>query len=147
MNNIIIFITIFLVIFAIIIFYRKNKVKEHYQTDLFNTIKQGKDNNSWDQLSTVPRHPNCYELKPGQCLKYPNCGLCTDGDHLGSVECVPGDEHGPLFKTGCNRWIYRNFYDRQNFNESTIRSTPSFDRFEKIYDVMYPSPVSRSALF
>lgn len=146
MNNILIVIVAIIIIVLIILCYRRTTIKEHYQTDLFDTIKKSKDNNSWDQLSNVPRHPDCYKLSNNQCLNYANCGLCKGGDHPNSLECVPGDEHGPLFKTGCGRWIYTNFYDGQNFGTRKVRSTPSFDRFESFYEIMYPSPVSRSAL-
>ena len=142
---IIILIVFFLPVCIYFIYTKSNnvKTKENYSNELFDTIKEGKDNYSWNQLRVGPRSTDCYKLKGNNCLKYSNCGLCVKD---GNLQCIPGDEQGPLFKEDCQGWIYTNYYDNSIFNEKVTSITPPWSMFYPEYEGRYPSPISRSAL-
>lgn len=101
------------------------------------------ENFMWDPLWAGNDATDCYGLSSGDCLKYSNCGLCLKNK---KSKCVPGDQQGPYFKTGCKKWAYGNYYDKQLFDEADINVTPSFDHRYPDYEIWYPSPISRSAL-
>lgn len=102
--------------------------------------------NIWNINNKGPMAPDCYNLSPDSCLNYSNCGLCINTTHKLS-KCVPGDEQGALFESGCDKWKYTNFYDRDYMGKCYKSTTPSFDKFyPSDYELSYVSPVSRSAL-
>lgn len=97
----------------------------------------------WDPLWKGKRALDCYNLNKRDCMKYSNCGLCLKD---GKSKCVPGDEQGPLFEENCEHWVHTNYYDRHIFDEKVTRISRPFDYHYPEYEVMYPSPTSRSAL-
>ena len=97
----------------------------------------------WDPLWVGKKSNDCYSLNNRDCMKYSNCGLC---DQFGRLECVPGDEQGPLFKDNCSQWIHTNYYDRHIFGEKVVTATPSWSQFYPEYELRYPSPTSRATL-
>lgn len=113
---------------------------EHYQTDLFDHLAQGKENNSWNQLRQGRNAVDCYKLTGRQCMKYSNCGLCTDNDKV--VQCIPGDEQGPLFKENCDLWHYTNYYDRYQFESKVPNTSYPWSKFYPDYETRWPSPVA-----
>ena len=115
--------------------YTKSKV-EHYSNDLFDAIKKGEENYSWNQLRVGERSTDCYKLEGKDCLKYSNCGLCAKD---GKLQCIPGDEQGPLFKEDCQGWIYTNYYDNRIFGEKVTSITQPWNTFYSDYESRYPS--------
>lgn len=88
---------------------------------------------------------DCYSLNSNQCLKTPNCGLCHNEDN-NKIECVPGDDDGPLFKANCKKWIYANYFDRYIYGNKEIYVV---DPWSKIYDEQkpgLPTPWARSTV-
>ena len=83
---------IFIILYLIQI--EEKSLKEHFQ---------------WDPLWVGKTSSNCYEESNKDCLKYSNCGLCSNGSQK---QCIPGDVDGAFFKEGCQRWEYANYYDR-----------------------------------
>lgn len=121
---------------------RVNRVNKTTETFAHKT-QQYSDNSLWDPVWTGKTANDCYALNKGTCTKYSNCGLCLKN---GDFTCVPGDEQGPLFKDGCVRWMYTNYYDRYPFNKKTTTIVPDWSYFYSDYEIKFPSPVSRSAL-
>jgi|688.fasta_scaffold191440_2 hypothetical protein len=123
---------IFIILCSIFLFFNNNAIKtnntEHFQ---------------WDPLWVGKTSLDCYNEKPKDCLSYSNCGLCWKN---GIKKCIPGDTQGPFFKERCHAWEHTNYYDRHIFGEKVTTVKPSWDQFNPGYEVMYPSPVSRSAL-
>ena len=111
---------------------------------------QNNQNNQKNQ-STSHWHPawvgksnnDCYSLNKKNCLKYSNCGLCLG---KGKAQCVPGDVQGPLFKGGCNKWVYTNYYDGYTFGNKTTTVTRDWNWFYPDYEARLPGPVTRSTL-
>jgi len=112
---------------------------------IFLLVKEGKTEHfqQWDPLWIGKSSNDCYTEKPKDCLAYANCGLCYKD---GKKKCLPGDTQGPFFAEGCRAWEHTNYYDRHIFGEKVTTITPSFDKFLPGYEIMYPSPVARSAL-
>jgi hypothetical protein len=109
---------------------------EHYSNELFDSIKQGKGNYSWNQLRVGKRAVDCYRQEGKKCLDYENCGLCIKD---GNATCMPGDEQGPLFKEGCQGWWYSNYYDNSIFGEKVTTITPPYSMFYSDYESRMPS--------
>ena len=122
---------IVMIVIIITLFYAMNTKKENFE-NLLDTGTQTND---------------CYEKSLNECPNYTNCGIATVG---GKKKCIPGDVEGPLFETGTqfDQWTYKDQYSKYIFNESDdLRQYNTWSTFYPIYDVFYPSPVSRSALF
>jgi hypothetical protein len=118
---------------------------EPFSNELFDKIDAGQHNDSWNQSQFGQNFVDCYNLPPNKCLNYSNCGLCIKNGH--PPKCIPGDEQGPLFKEGCDKWAYGDYYDRNNFAEKVVRVVDPWDKFYPTdYEASYPSPISRSAL-
>ncbi len=93
----------------------------------------------WDPLWIGKTSINCYGENNKDCLKYSNCGLCSNGN---KTQCVPGDVDGAFFMEGCQKWKYTNYYDRNIFNDNVTTNAQSWDAFLPGYEIMYPSPSS-----
>ncbi len=98
---------------------------------------------AWDPLAVGQTSNDCYNLSKRDCMKYSNCGLCMKD---GKMECIPGDEHGALFKEDCEKWIYTNYYDRHIFGEKVVTVSDPWNAFYPEYEARYPSPTSRATL-
>jgi hypothetical protein len=122
---------------------KPESVLENYSNELFNTIKEGKENNAWEQLGVGKKAIDCYKLDPNQCLQYANCGLCIKGKER---TCVPGDEQGAFFKDDCQAWEYANRYDGYIFGEVRTSVTAPWNTFYPDYEARLPSPISGAAL-
>jgi len=133
----------FLIISIIVIYFNVRKVRESYNNEIFNKVKMGKHNNSWDQLETGRTATDCYTLDKRNCLKYSNCGICMKD---GIKQCIPGDNYGPYFTENCNLWEYNNYYNRYIFGDRINRVIPPWNRLYSDYEVKYPSPQSRASL-
>jgi hypothetical protein len=62
------------------------------------------------------------------------------------MECVPGDEDGPLYKGNCKKWIYANYFDRYIYGDKIISVV---DPWSKIYSEQkpgLPTPWARSTI-
>ncbi len=108
-----------------------------------NTTKEKFEN----LLDTGTQTNDCYSKSLKECPEYSNCGIATVD---GIKKCIPGDIEGPSFETGTkfDQWTYKNQYDKVIFNESDdLREYDTWSTFYPVYEVFYPSPVSRSALF
>lgn len=125
---------IIIIIILILILIYKNKFQK--QKENFNLLDTGIKNN------------NCYALSLSDCTKYSNCGIAEIGDRK---SCIPGDIEGPFFNvnTDFKQWSYKNRYDGHIFDE--VDDTRDYDIWSTFYpgeyEIFYPSPVSRSALF
>ena len=91
---------------------------------------------------------DCYTEKPGNCLKYSNCGICLnncdkDGNFKKS-KCMPGDINGPLFTETCNKWKYSN-YDTM-YDETVTDVTDPWSKRYTTYESVWPSPVAVQTL-
>ncbi len=130
---------------AIIIFYcvYNSLTMEGFTGDP-HVLGQSTHGFQWDPLWVGRTANDCYNLHPDQCMQYSNCGLCQKG---ANIECVPGDEQGPLFKETCEGWGHTNYYDRGIFGETVTTVTPPWSKIYPDYEAWYPSPVARSSLF
>lgn len=131
MNNTILLIV---VVFIILLIISDKNITEDFSTaQRFSTPATNFANHSvWDNLFEGPVVNDCYDLKPGDCLKSSNCGLCGgDGDgDCTSRKCVPGDADGPLFTGSCDKWTYNDHYGRKIFNETeVVKSRPWSHRY------------------
>jgi hypothetical protein len=117
------------VVICLIFFLAKENNKEHFQ---------------WDPLWVGNQSLDCYGETPRDCMKYSNCGLCYQ---YGKKTCLPGDNQGPYFKEGCDAWKYTDYYDRHIFGEKVTTTSRDWSYRAPDYEIVYPSPVSRSALF
>ena len=141
-NFYLIYFIIFVVAIIVIVHHYNNKI-EGYSNELFLHIKEGKENNYWDQLREGRSSYDCYNHPNDKCMEYSNCGLCMKD---GQINCIPGDVQGPFFKEDCQGWMYTNVYDRHIFKEKVATITPPWNRFYPDYETKYPSPQSRSTL-
>lgn len=121
MKNIVLIISILLVILIFIMYINKNKIEkyESIATDKYNPIS------SWDLTDNMRHIGDCYNYSGLNCLKYSNCGL-ADG------KCIPGDYQGPYYKTGTQRWIYR---DKET---NKVKKVRPFDHISNTPDYPYP---------
>lgn len=101
------------------------------------------ENVFWDPSWIGKVSNDCYELSKRDCMKYANCGLCRKD---GKYQCIPGDNQGPLFKEGCDKWIHTNYRDRYIFKEKIVTESPPHDYRYLDYEAHYPSPQSRATL-
>lgn len=133
---------VIIIIIIVISYYSKKQRKENYvpRSDTLDT-----NNYLYQEQQLVGKvSDNCYELNEQQCLNCSNCGLCEKGNVR---TCIPGDSDGPYFKTGCEKWIYRDFYDGNGFDETQTRKVDSFDKFYfPDYEIRYPMPSSIAGL-
>ena len=61
---------------------------------------------SVENFNSIGLHPSCDKYKTiDDCLNHDNCGMCMNNN---KVKCVTGDNNGPLYTGGCDRWIYFN---------------------------------------
>jgi hypothetical protein len=90
------------------------------------TTSDHSGNNIWVNRSLGATHKDCYSLSKDKCMGYSNCGLCQNKES-GNWKCLPGDEQGPFFKEGCNKWGYGDCYDGRIFNEKRISVTRPHD--------------------
>ena len=121
---------IIIVALLLILFYKMSNPPEH-----FNLLETGTQTN------------DCHSKTLGSCLNYANCGIATVG---GEKMCTFGDEEGPYYDmpTNFDQWTYKNHYDKHIFNETDgAENNNIWSTFYPIYDIFYPSPTSRSALF
>lgn len=140
-----IIIGIIALIIIIILFLSYKTKKEAYSPDDSNT-----DNYLYQEQRLLGPYSgkynkeNCYNMNLQQCLDCANCGICvTDG----VKKCVPGDYQGPYFKTGCDKWIYTDYYDGYIFDEKKTVVVDPFDKIYPDYEVgKYPAPVSIAGL-
>lgn len=145
------FVRFLIIVVALVLLF---KYMSMLDTESFDVIDHAPDFSAgsyWDPLwmgksLATPLHGktslDCYSESKRDCVTYSNCGLCHSH---GKTECVPGDEQGPLFKEGCNKWQYMNYYDRHIFGDKVERTTRDWSyRYPDF--LFYPSPVSRSAL-
>jgi hypothetical protein len=100
-------------------------------------------NFAWDPRWLGDTNKDCYKLNEKDCLKYSNCGLCLSD---GKAQCIPGDDVGPLFKEGCERWVHANYKDRSLFGERTVSIVPPHDYRYHDYEALPVSPQSRATL-
>jgi hypothetical protein len=84
-------------------------------------------------------------LPLNKCLNYSNCGVCLSKGN--SPTCIPGDEEGPFYKEGCDKWMYTDMYDRYNTNTKVTRLVDPWDKFYPTdYEASYPSPMIKAFL-
>ena len=127
------YLIIIIVILILILIYKKKSLS---QTENFNLLDTGIENN------------NCYAKSLDECVEYSNCGIATID---GKQQCIPGDIEGPSFElnTKFNQWSYKNKYDGHIFN--AVDDTRDYDIYATFYpseyEIFYPSPTCRSALF
>lgn len=124
-------ISIILIILVILLFwiYSKNK-QEHFDAEL------NAEHHLWDPAWVGKKALDCYSLDKRDCMKYSNCGLCLKD---GKMECIPGDEQGPLFKEGCRGWMHTNYYDRNIFGERVTTISPPWSHQYADYEAWFPS--------
>jgi hypothetical protein len=126
----------------LILYYLYNTSNEHYQS-----IPQYANNQIWNprwisnfdvydgiSIQDSKITSDCYSLDKNQCLRTSNCGLCHN-NYNNKMECVPGDEDGPLFKDNCEKWIYTNNYDRFIYGNKIIDIV---DPTTKLCNEQYP---------
>ena len=122
--------------------YEDNNNIVYYEA--YDQLPDYSEHDEWDLKWVGKRSKDCYELTNRDCMKYSNCGLCYRD---GKLNCVPGDEHGPLFKEGCTRWVHTNYRDRHIFGEKDVTISPPHDYAYTDYERWLPSPQSRATLF
>jgi hypothetical protein len=99
-------------------------------------------------LDTGTETNDCYAKSINECVNYSNCGIATIE---GRQQCIPGDIEGPQFETNVyfDQWSYKDQYDGHIFNE--VDDTQNYNTwstfYPSMYEIFYPSPVTRSALF
>lgn len=109
------------------------------------------DHSYADQLWTGRLAKDCYDKDVKDCTKYTNCGVCMKD---GQQTCVPGDEEGPMFKGGCDRWGYVNYYDNRAYTGRYNRDHTNmytgdysvsrpWDHFYPDYEYWAPMPTGR----
>ncbi len=110
----------------------------------YSELPDYSENFIWDPLWLGRTNKDCYNLNEEDCMKYTNCGLCLNN---GKAKCIPGDDTGPLFKEGCDRWVHTNYRDRHLFGEKVVTIIPPHDYRYPDYEAWWPSPQSRATLF
>ena len=88
---------------------------------------------------------DCYTLTNDQCIKSPNCGLCHS-EYNDKLECVPGDDNGPLFKSNCKKWIYTNYFDRYIYGNKEISVVDPWNIIPNEQKPGLPTPWARSTI-
>jgi len=104
--------------------------------------QKNKAEHFWEPKWHGEESQDCYTEKPENCLKFSNCGFCSNQ----CDKCIPGDKDGPFYRGNCGKWLYSNYGDRHIFNEKVTSVTSPWDRFYPGYEATFPSPVSWSAL-
>lgn len=138
----------FVILLCLVLFITGEKINppphiEKYSTEVFDRIKYGKDNHLQNQLAHGQRSTDCYDLNQRDCMKYNNCGLCKKYNR---ISCIPGDMHGPYFKSGCDKWQYTNYYDGFPFGDRFTTITRPWDTFYPDYELRLADPISRATL-
>lgn len=88
------------------------------------------------------------------CVNCTNCGVCIKNN---SLKCVQGDENGPYFATGCDKWINKSISRTfVNSNEDNMFIMRPYDYNYEGYTWNYfgeerpmrinPSPIDRATL-
>lgn len=101
--------------------------------------------NGWNIRHIGLTHDDCYSLSPKNCLRYSNCGLCSN-NKLSNRKCLPGDEHGPFFSSDCSLWKHNNYYDGIIYNENKIRNYQPWNVVPTHLKSVYVDPISRATL-
>jgi hypothetical protein len=109
---------------------------------LFNS----NNSNEGFSLQSVPNPKclDCYYKKANECMDCGNCGICVNGRFS---KCIPGDEHGPYFNDGCEKWIWKDHKKGKVYNRPEIYESRPWNWNYKQYPMQGSiSPVSRSTL-
>lgn len=120
---------LFIIICLIFFLTKENSNKEHFQ---------------WDPLWVGKTSLDCYGETDRDCMKYSNCGLCHE---YGKRVCMPGDNQGPYFKEGCDKWTHTDLYDRHIFGEKVTTTGRDWSYRISDFPIYFPSPTSRASLF
>jgi hypothetical protein len=96
-------ILIVILILVVIIFMANRKMcsklcVEKYESIVTDNLNgKGYAISSWNLKDNMKKVGDCYTKSVKNCLNYSNCGICNN-------KCIPGDDDGPYYKTGCKTW-------------------------------------------
>ena len=97
-------------------------------------------------LQSVPEPSclDCYYKKSKECMDCSNCGLCVNN---GFYKCIPGDEHGPYFSEGCEKWVWKDHKVGKIYDRPEVYKSRPWNWFYKQYPMQRSvSPVQRATL-